>query len=557
MDEILIVLTSRFSMNVINKIQGQLVDITGRNIYGVVMSIQNGCIVHFEKTRSKKGPFILPGWVDAHIHIESSMLVPGEFAKMALPFGTLATVSDPHEIANVMGTEGVYYMIEHAESLPMEILFGAPSCVPASDFETAGAKLDASEVDRLLADPRIGYLSEVMNYPGVIHGNQELRSMIQSARKYGKPVDGHAPGLRGSDLKKYRDAGIETDHECFTYEEAREKISLGMKVLIREGSAAKNYEALAPLITEYPDQLMFCSDDKHPDDLQKGHMDQIVSRAVKDGFDLYDVLKIACINPRMHYPLKSGMVRIGDPADFILVDDLKDMKVLEVYYGGTLVAKDGKSLTTTKPVNIINQFHSQPVAIEDLHQRALSPTLQVIKAMDGQLITNKISHAAYILDGYAVSDARHDILKIVVVNRYAKARPAIGYVQGFGLKAGAMASCVAHDSHNIVAVGVDDASIARVINKVIEQKGGIAACLQSFVLGLELPVAGIMSNLDGHTVAKSYSLIDHFVRTDLKSPLRAPFMTLSFMALPVIPSLKMTDKGLFDGDRFEWTTVFT
>lgn len=537
-------------------INGQLVDLTAGKIYGVELTLAGGNIVSIQKTKSKKGPFILPGFVDAHIHIESSMLVPSEFARLAVPFGTLSTVSDPHEIANVMGLDGVYYMLDNAEDLVLEVLFGAPSCVPASSFETAGARLNEIAVGQLLSDPRIGYLSEVMNYPGVIHRDPSLMDMIRSARKNKKPVDGHAPGLRGDLLKAYQSAGIETDHECFTYEEAKEKLGLGMKVIIREGSAAKNYATLSPLINDYPDQLMFCSDDKHPDDLVKGHINQIVARAIKDGFNLYDVLRIACVNPRKHYSLKSGLLTMDRPADFILVEDLNSFTVKEVYVSGQMVAKDGNYLPEPKPISIINQFHARPIKKEDLRLSALTSQLSIIQAIDGQLITNKISHPAYILDGYAVSDARNDVLKIVVINRYQPSAPAIGFVRGFGLKSGAIASCVAHDSHNIIAVGVDDESLTTVINKVIAQNGGIAACLHQFVLGLELPIAGIMSNLDGQSVAKSYSLIDHFVRKDLKSTLKAPFMTLSFMALPVIPSLKMTDKGLFDGDRFEWTPVF-
>lgn len=537
-------------------IQGQLVDIVHKKIYGADVRIEEGRIRSITRTKSKKGPCILPGFVDSHIHIESSMLVPSEFARMALPFGTLSTVSDPHEIANVLGMEGVYYMIENAESLPMEILFGAPSCVPASVFETAGAALDSRSVDQLLRDPRIGYLSEVMNYPGVIHRNPELMAMIASARKNKKPVDGHAPGLRGENLQAYVSAGIQTDHESFGYEEALEKIKLGMKIIIREGSAAKNYTALAPLIRDYPGQLMFCSDDKHPDDLLKGHINQIVARAVRDGYDLFDVLQIACINPRLHYPLTTGMLRLDDPADFILVEDLTDFQVREVYFKGERVAEKGEVVFAPTPVSVVNQFNAISITSDDLKLRALSDQISVIEAIEGQLITNHIHHPALIRDGYAVSDPKNDVLKIVVINRYQPARPAIGFIRGIGIKSGAMASCVAHDSHNIVAVGVDDESMVRVIHKIIEQKGGIAAALNTFVLGLDLPVAGIMSNLDGKSVAKSYSLIDLFVRTDLKSPLRAPFMTLSFMALPVIPSLKMTDKGLFDGERFEWTTVF-
>lgn len=537
-------------------VSGQLVDIPQRKIYGVDLLMADGLIRSIVKTKSKKGPFILPGFVDSHIHIESSMLVPSEFARMALTCGTLSTVSDPHEIANVLGTRGVYYMIENAEKLPMEILFGAPSCVPASSFETAGAILDSAAVSQLLADPRIGYLSEVMNYPGVIHRDPSLMAMIAAARKNKKPVDGHAPGLRGDALKTYISAGIQTDHESFGYEEALEKLKLGMKVIIREGSAAKNYSALSPLIKEHANHLMFCSDDKHPDDLIKGHINQLVARAVQDGYDLFDVLQMACINPRLHYPLTTGMLREGDPADFIVVDDLTDFKVNEVYFKGNLVAQHGEALFDPIAIPIENQFNASYIHADDIKLRALSENISVIEAMDGQLITNHLHGSALIRDGYAVSDPKHDILKIVVVNRYQPSKPAIGFISGIGIKYGAFASCVAHDSHNIVAVGADDESIVRVVNKIIDQKGGIAAALNTFVLGLELSVGGIMSHQDGKTVAKAYSLLDLFVRTDLKSPLRAPFMTLSFMALPVIPSLKMTDKGLFDGNKFEWTTVF-
>ncbi|MEP7268877.1 MAG: adenine deaminase [Saprospiraceae bacterium] len=538
------------------KISGQLVDIPLKKVYGVTLYLEGGIIQSIEKTKSKKGSFIIPGFVDAHIHIESSMLAPSEFAKLALPFGTLATVSDPHEIANIMGLEGIYFMMENAEDLPLNILFGAPSCVPASNFETSGARLNARDVDRLLSDPRIGYLSEVMNYPGVIHRDPTLMSMIASAKQHKKPVDGHAPGLRGTDLINYFSAGIQTDHECFTYDEALEKINLGMKVIIREGSAAKNYVALAPLIAQFPDKIMFCSDDKHPDDLIKGHINQIVARAVQDGYNLFDVLQIACINPKKHYHFSGGTLQENDPADFVLIEDLESFHVNEVYVSGKLVAKDGQSWIETKPIPIINKFNCRKIVQEDLEVRALAENIAVIEALDGQLITNALSHPARILNGKVIADPKNDILKIIVLNRYQPGKPAIGFVKGFGLKAGAIASCVAHDSHNIIAVGIDDESICRVVNKIIDQKGGIAAALNTFVLGLELPIGGIMSTQDGISVAKQYSLLDHFARTDLKSTFRAPFMTLSFMALPVIPALKMTDKGLFDGSRFEWTPLF-
>ncbi len=531
-------------------VQGQMVDLEQRKIYGVEIQVSEGRILGIQKTRSSKGPFLLPGFVDAHIHIESSMLVPSEFARMALPFGTLATVSDPHEIANVLGVLGVYYMIEDAEDLPLEILFGAPSCVPASAFETAGAHLDSQEVAGLLSDPRIGYLSEVMNYPGVIHRDPELMAMIRAAGKNKKPVDGHAPGLRGEALKSYFSAGIQTDHECFSYDEAREKLELGMKVIIREGSAAKNFEALIGLLNDWPDHMMFCSDDKHPDSLVLGHINQLCARAMAKGIDVFKVLKAACVNPVLHYKLDVGLLRVGDPADFIVVKDLANFEVLKTYINGDLVAENGLSHIKTSRSDVINNFSCNKKKVTDFETPWKGEKeIPVIEALDGQLITNRLSFEPRVVKGKIMSDPETDILKIAVVNRYRNAPVAISFIKQFGLKQGALASSVAHDSHNIVAVGTDDALICQAVNLVIAHKGGVSFSGNGGEMIVPLPVAGLMSNEDGYVIAEQYSRIDRAAK-EAGSKLGSPFMTLSFMALLVIPHLKLSDRGLFDGDRF-------
>ena len=528
---------------------------------------------------SAEGPYILPGFIDAHVHIESSLLIPSEFARLAVVHGTIATVSDPHEIANVVGIPGVEFMLRNGESVPFYFNFGAPSCVPATKFETAGATLDAAKVGQLLKDPRIKYLSEMMNFPGVLNKDPEVLDKIAMARKLDKPVDGHAPGLKGDDAKRYIDAGISTDHECFTAEEALGKLQYGMKILIREGSAAKNFEALIGLLTDYPDQMMLCSDDKHPDSLVAGHIDRLCARAVAKGIDPYKVLKAACINPHQHYGLDSGLLRTGDPADFIMVEDLQHFKVLRTYIKGQLVADNGvtkiasthlpAAASTPAPTSAgnlltaspINNFNAEPRTPEDFAyllnkwgEEENVEQVYLIEALDGQLITNKaiipVTDCVPGPGGHLHSNPEKDLLKIVVVNRYNAAPVAKSFIRGFGLKRGAIASSVAHDSHNIVAVGVDADSICRAVNLIIAQKGGLACVDSSRENILPLPVAGLMSLGDGYQVADAYTAIDNMAK-NLGSTLAAPFMTLSFMALLVIPHLKLGDLGLFDGDRFE------
>ncbi|MBT30774.1 MAG: adenine deaminase [Thalassobius sp.] len=473
---------------------------------------------------------------------------------MAVPHGTIGTVSDPHEIANVLGVDGVLYMIENGKKVPFHYNFGAPSCVPATNFETAGAKIDSDEIKILLEKEEVGYLAEMMNWPGVLYEDAEVLRKIEIAKELGKPVDGHAPGLLGEDAIKYINAGISTDHECFTEAEAAHKLKHGMKVIIREGSAARNFEALHPLIDEHYREMMFCSDDKHPDELELGHINLLVKRAVEKGHDVFKVLQMACINPVKHYGLKVGLLQKGDAADFILVEDLKDFKVLQTYIDGELVAENGKSFIPSVSEESVNYFNINPIQPEALKLAATAEKIKVIVPKDGELVTGKELVKAKVENGNYVSDVENDILKIVVVNRYNEAAPAIAFIKNFGLKEGAIASSVAHDSHNIVAVGVNDEELTKAINLVIDCKGGVSACNSESEKVLALPVAGLMSLKDGYKVAKEYAEIDAFAKK-LGSTLRAPFMSLSFMALLVIPSLKLSDKGLFDGDKFSFTSV--
>ena len=534
-------------------VRGNYVDIGNRKIFAAAVFVSDGMVSRIEPLGASADaslPYLLPGFTDAHIHIESSMLVPSEFARLAVVHGTVATVSDPHEIANVCGMEGVRFMIQNGTTVPFHFCFGAPSCVPATPFETAGAALGTEDVAELLDLDEIRYLSEMMNFPGVLHGDVAVLEKIDAARKRGKPVDGHAPGLRGEAAKKYIAAGITTDHECFTAEEALEKINKGMKVLIREGSAAKNFEALVPLLKHHPNMIMFCSDDKHPDSLVAGHINELCRRAVAKGIDVFHVLQAACVNPVTHYRLDVGLLRTGDAADFIMVNNLQQFEVQQCYVNGMLVAENGKSQIKTQKPNTPNRFHCKQKQPEDFtHFHDGEHQIPVIEALDGQLITHKIYVPPLVKNGQVLQDVSNDILKIAVVNRYREAPVATAFIKNFGLRSGAIASSVAHDSHNIVAVGADDESICRAVNRIIENKGGISCAGNGKEDLLPLPVAGLMSTDDGYLVARKYADLDAAAKA-LGSGLSAPFMTLSFMALLVIPHLKLSDKGLFDGDSF-------
>ena len=535
-------------------VKGNIVDILNKRIFKGEVVIENGHISAIREENHSEENFILPGFVDAHIHIESSMVVPSEFAKIAVLHGTVATVSDPHEIANVLGVQGVDFMIENGKKVPLKFNFGAPSCVPATSFESAGAIIDAADIKLMMENPDIKYLAEMMNYPGVLFDDEEVLKKIDHAKNNNKPIDGHAPGLRGNDVSKYIAAGISTDHECFTFDEALEKLQKGMKVLIREGSAAKNFEALIDLLPEHFENMMFCSDDKHPDDLLLGHINQLCERAVAKGIDVFKVLQAACINPVKHYNLEVGLLQKGEAADFILVDNLKEFNVLETYINGELVAKNGKSFVQSVPFEVLNNFNTDKKKVADFRFESSANKIRVIEALDGELVTNNIEADTLIVDGNLVSNTATDVLKMTVVNRYKNEAPAIAFIKNFGIKEGAIASSVGHDSHNIIAIGVSDEAICKAVNLIIENRGGVCAINNIEEKIVSLPVAGIMSDLSAEEIGKAYAELDAMAKK-MGSKLRAPYMSLSFMALLVIPSLKLSDKGLFDGTSFQFTSL--
>ena len=545
------------------QISGNIINIFNRTIQYGTIEIEDGIIQKITRQSPISGvhPYILPGFVDAHVHVESSMLTPIQFARLAVVHGTVATVSDPHEIGNVLGKAGVEYMIKNGRQTPFKFCFGAPSCVPATTFETAGATITPNDIEELfITYPEIGYLAEVMNFPGVLNNDPDMMVKIALAKQYNKPIDGHAPGLRGEDARRYIEAGCQTDHECFTADEALDKLKFGMKILIREGSAAKNFEALINLLPEHYQNMMFCSDDKHPDNLVEGHINLLVKRASSKYPDsLFEILQMACINPVLHYNLPVGLLREGDPADFIMIDNLQDFNIQQTYLNGELVAENGVSKIESKLSEVINNFNCETKEVENFECKVLgkeTSNINVIEVLDGQLITLKSIHQPKIMNSLLVSDVERDILKIVVVNRYQNVPPAIAFIKNFGLKQGAIASSVAHDSHNIIAVGVDDESICEAVNMIIEARGGVSATDgkgQKDIL--KLPIAGIMSDRDGYEVAKEYSAVDQFAK-QLGCTLVSPFMSLSFMALLVIPNLKLSDLGLFDGEKFNFTSIF-
>ncbi|WP_323787748.1 adenine deaminase [Psychroserpens sp.] len=536
------------------KLQGQIVDIKNKRIFKGEITIENGKIKSIEKKDHSVNHYILPGFVDAHIHIESSMLVPSEFARIAVNHGTVSTVSDPHEIANVLGVAGVNFMIDNGKQTPFKFNFGAPSCVPATSFESAGAIIDSEDIKTLMASADIKYLAEMMNYPGVLFDDEEVLKKIAWAKHFGKPIDGHAPGLRGDDLTTYISAGISTDHECFTFEEGLEKLQKGMNVIIREGSAAKNFEALIDLLPEYYENMMFCSDDKHPDDLLLGHINQLCARAVAKGIDVFKVLQAACINPVEHYNLDVGVLQVGDDADCIVVEDLRDFRTLQTYINGELVFDNGISKLESVEFENLNNFNTDRKQVSDFRFESNAEQIRVIECLDGELVTNEIIESATIQNGNLVSNTETDVLKMVVVNRYKNDKPAIAFIKNFGLKEGAIASSVGHDSHNIIAVGVSDEAICNAVNLLIDNEGGICAISNAKEKVVALPVAGIMSDQNAETIGKQYSELDKMAK-QLGSKLHAPYMSLSFMALLVIPSLKLSDKGLFNGSDFKFTSL--
>ena len=554
-----------------NKISGQIVDVVSSRIFRGTIFIDNGKIKDIIEDDNDNSQIIMPGFVDSHVHVESSLLIPTEFARLVVPHGSVASVSDPHEIANVMGVDGVKYMIEVGKKSPFKFYFGAPSCVPATTFETAGATLNSDDIEELLSSDDIKYLGEMMNYPGVLFNDDEVSKKLEAARRHAKAVDGHAPLLKGDDLKKYCAAGISTDHECSSIEEAKEKILNGMKIQIREGSAANNFDALIDIIRDYPEKVMLCTDDAHPHELIKGHINMLVKKAIDMGYDIIDVIKAATINPVRHYNLEVGMLQKNEPADFIVIDNFKDFNILKTYIDGILVAENGKSLLESVPVDTINNFVAEKVTADDFTVVDEDRDINIIGVVKGELLTEKLvgramsvkstsrrvaeSPSSLVETNLLVSDVENDILKIAVINRYEKMKPAVAFIKGFGLKKGALASSVAHDSHNVIVIGCDDESMAMAANMIIENKGGFAVYADDVKMCLPLPVAGIMTNEDAFKVAADYQRLKDLSKT-LGSTLSDPFMTMEFMALLVIPKLKLSDKGLFDCEKFELISMY-
>jgi len=536
------------------KISGKIIDLHQRRIYRGTVTILSGKVEKIEETEESTDLYIMPGLADAHVHIESSMLVPSHFAVAAVRHGTVAVVADPHEIANVMGKEGVRFMLDNAATVPVKMMFGAPSCVPATASETAGAKISSEDIEELLRDERIGFLAEMMNFPGVIYDDAEVYRKLDAAKKAGVPIDGHAPGLGGEELKKYIGSGISTDHECTSLEEALEKISGGMKILIREGSAAKNLDSLAPLLNYYPDEVMLCTDDLHPETLAKGHINKIVARLIGLGYDIFNVVRAASVNTVTHYRINAGLLREGDPADFIVVDDPEKMNIRQTWIDGKLVFDGEKALFSPGEIKKINRFKCTRLLTDELRVPNEGGKMRVIVAENGSLVTgsDEVSPGN---EPFVSTNPDEDILKIVVKERYNDRPPAVGFIRGFGLKKGAMASSVAHDSHNIIAVGTNDRDIVTAINLIVEAEGGMSAVSEDGTEILKLPVAGIMSDMPVTAMAMRYERLSETVRS-FGCHLDAPYMTLSFMALLVIPRLKLSDRGLFDGLAFRHVPLF-
>jgi len=536
-------------------IKGNVVDVHQSRIYPAEIKIREDRIVCITEVSELFDDYILPGLIDAHIHIESSMLTPSAFANLAVRHGTVAVVADPHEIANVSGMEGVDFMITNGQTVPLKFFFGAPSCVPATEFESSGGRINPEDVKKLLMRDDIYFLSEMMNFPGVINNDEGILEKIKYAEEFKKPVDGHAPGLSGEGMVKYIKAGITTDHECLSLQEAEEKVAAGMKIQIREGSAAKGFDMLCALIDKFPDRVMLCSDDMHPDDLIDGHINKLLFRGIRKGINIFNLIRAATINPILHYNLPAGMLREGDFADIVIIRNLDSFEVKETIINGKKVFSEGKVFFENNDCRFTKKFRTTHISPEEIRLKADGSKIRVIESIDGELYTHLMIRNANIIDGYAVSDPQNDICKIVVVNKYSDARPAIGFISGFGLKNGAIAGSVAHDSHNIISAGTDDYQIADAINTILDMKGGLTAVSSGRKLKLQLEIAGLMTNLDGYEVAKRYKEIDNFAKL-AGSSLSAPFMTLSFMSLLVIPELKIGDKGLFDVNKFEFTPLF-
>lgn len=532
-------------------IRGNLVDVFTEEIYPAEIEIENGMVKCVKPVDANFNQYILPGFIDAHIHIESSMLTPSRFAETVVPHGTTSVVSDPHEIANVLGIEGIKYMIKDAAGVPLQVFFTAPSCVPATPFETSGAIIGAKEIDKLLKNDEIVALGEMMNFPGVLADDPEVMAKIEAAKKHKKPIDGHAPLLTGKDLCNYIAAGISTDHECTIPEEVIEKRKLGMKIMLRQGSSAKN---LADLIDSGGDFIV--SDDKHPEDLLKGHVDLMLKGAVDYGLDPIEAIKMVTLNPATHYNLNTGLIAPGKAADIVITDNLEDFNVKEVLISGKVVAREGKTLFSVKPLEFQSSFKIDSKKPDDFEiiSGKKEEKVRVIRTIEGQLITEESEAILPVSDGKIKSDIENDILKIGVLERYGHKKMTNAFVQGFGLQEGAIASSVAHDSHNIIVVGTNSQDMAGAVNKLVQNNGGLVATSKGRFYSLNLPIGGIMSTKTAEEVALKLETLNNALK-DMGCKLSSPFMTMSFMALLVIPKLKISDRGLFDVEKFEFVDV--
>ncbi|HOP03287.1 MAG TPA: adenine deaminase [Tenuifilaceae bacterium] len=536
-------------------VKGVLVSPELRTKRGVEIVMSGGRIIEIKNCPNVNKPFILPGFIDSHIHIESSMLIPSAFARMAVRHGTVAVVTDPHEVANVAGIDGIRFMVNDAKQTKLKFFFGIPSCVPASPIEKSGAVLGAEKVESLLKENDFYFLAEMMNFPGVVFNDKDVHRKLNAAKKVGKPIDGHAPGLSGVPLEQYVNSGISTDHECSTTEEAIEKIGLGMKIQIREGSAAKNFEKLIPIVKSHKDSVMFCTDDCHPDYLQKGHINKIVARAIELGYDLYEVLQIACINPINHYKIPIGKIEVNCKPDFTVVNDLVSFDVIETYIDGEKIFGQNE-VFLNEPKTLPNSFYFRDeLCKEELKVTAKSQNLNVIGVIDGELITKWIKETVLVPIGSVVdTNPQQDLLKIVLLDRYSNSKPIVGFIRGFGIKKGAIAASIAHDSHHIISVGCDDESIYKSLTWIIDSRGGICYT-HNETQGIPLPFYGLMTSMDGDKVSQMYQELNNLVKEN-GCTLESPFMTASFMALTVIPELKIYHKGLFDSTNFKHVDLF-
>jgi adenine deaminase len=539
---------------------------SGRIIQGNI-AVKDGYIVGFgdydaAATMDVKGRYVAPGFIDAHVHIESSMTGVTEFARAVVPCGTTTVVADPHEIANVLGTVGIDYMLRSAEDQPMDCLFTLPSCVPATDMETAGARLTAGDLESFMDHPRIVGLAEMMNYPGVIFTDAGVMAKLAMARRHHRTMDGHAPGLSGRRLLAYAAAGIASDHECTRAEEALEKLELGLRIMVREGTCARNLEALLPVINAQTwHRMMWCTDDRHPHDLlAEGHVDAVIRKAVAHGVDPLTAIRMGTINPADYFGIAdAGAIAPGRKANLVIFSDLGDIHAEQVFYMGRPVAENGRMLPRVQrpaPVAVPLSMNLKPDHL-DFSIPATGRRMRVIRAIADQVVTRCEIMDVTEINGLAVADLAGDIIKLAVVERYTgQARTGRGFVTGLGLKRGAIASSVAHDSHNIIVAGVTDADMRAAVTAVVKMGGGLAAVADGKLLAsLPLPVAGLMSDQPVEAVRRQ---MDGMLASakDLGATLADPFMTLGFLALPVIPDLKLTDLGLVDVARFAIVPLF-